>query len=356
MQRNDITQTNFPFSMIPHVVSNVKENHHFKFIGNKTGDLRKRPPVESIIDGIVFPKNQGVLVAPSGVGKTFMALHLGYACATASKFANRFQVNHPLNVAYICGEGFDGIANRIAAAETQFQYDDNIHGQFYVVDSMPNMGDKSDVKTLINDMTHQDMRPGVVIVDTLHTAMPDHDDNKNQDIGIVYKHSKLIRDAFGCVLIFVHHVGKNGDIRGATAIRSDADFVFTIKTNGNHKLLTFNKIREARAPEDIEFELIENNNSLIVNWIPENKIAYSSVQMQYFQEIIKVLCTVKEKWFSVAEISKLIADEENTQSHRVLIARHLKTLCKDGYVLYNSEISPSNGKKMDFYKYYKNMP
>jgi hypothetical protein len=71
-------------------------------------------------------------------------------------------------------------------------------------------------------------KPALVVVDTVSRALPGADENLQKDMTLFVKACDVVRDAFGCAVLGVHHAGKSGDMRGSTVLRGAGDFVFRL--------------------------------------------------------------------------------------------------------------------------------
>ena len=75
----------------------------------------------------------------------------------------------------------------------------------------------------------------IVVIDTLNRVMPGGDENSSEDMGAVIAAAKLIEREFDCVVLFVHHSGKDeakgsrghSSLKGATDAEID-DYVSAV--------------------------------------------------------------------------------------------------------------------------------
>jgi hypothetical protein len=58
--------------------------------------------------------------------------------------------------------------------------------------------------------------------------MPGADENLQKEMTLFVRACDVLRDAFRCAVIGVHHAGKNGDMRGSTVLNGAGDFVFRL--------------------------------------------------------------------------------------------------------------------------------
>ncbi len=326
-----------------------------KFVLEDVEELADKPDAEYLIEGIIYPKDVGILVAPSASGKTFVALDLLFSCATGTEFANRFQVNKPMDVLYACGEGGSGINKRLLATKEHFGHNREEHKRVVILKTVPNLCEKADVSKFISELQEQSFKPDFIIIDTLHTAIAGHDDSSNRDMGIMFESAKLIRDTFQCVIMLVHHTGKDGNgYRGASSLEGDVDFFISIKGDKSPtgKSLVFDKIKDGERPQNVRFDLVAKCDSLVVHWSTEDSKTCTDKQLQYAKDIIGVLAQNKTNWFTIAEISESISGKKS-KSKENTIRQQIAKLQANGFVSTKQEKSQSNGQEVTLYQYLK---
>jgi AAA domain len=71
------------------------------------------PPLESLVDGLLFVPGESVLYSPPKLAKTFMALDLAFSVATGQPFMGRDVRQGP--VVFVAAEGVGGLGVRIQA-------------------------------------------------------------------------------------------------------------------------------------------------------------------------------------------------------------------------------------------------
>lgn len=208
-----------------------------------------------------FPNNGVVmLVAPSGAGKTFLALHLARSLATGSKF---FGVA-PEDVggtALLLGEGSGGIRKRMAA----MQHPGRLPIYATGIEALANPAARARLEAVLREMnadmlaTH-DVPLRMVILDTLSASGILEDENDNAKAAAALKALEALAANLGVVMVIIHHPTKTGNAeRGAGSIRGNVEVLVEIlrepKAQTRHVEIT--KAREAVARALGNFTLLE---------------------------------------------------------------------------------------------------
>lgn len=156
-----------------------------------------------------------VLVGESGVGKSFIALDI----------AGRLAVN--ASVVYVAGEGLAGYAARWFAWKDYHHIEGQTHLYFYK--NAVQVLNESELEMFISLIAQHD--PELVIIDTLARSAVGVDENSNKEMGQFVAACDHIRNSLDAAVIVVHHTGKSGDIRGATALYGAADSVLMARND-----------------------------------------------------------------------------------------------------------------------------
>lgn len=192
-------------------------------------DLKARKPKPFLIKRHIPQTGVGFLYGAPGCFKSFLALDMALARAFdfPSWQGDAIRATRPGCVIYLAGEGADGFKNRVAAWMKTRGVGEDRAGRFGLIDQSVDFMDPEAVGLLVRSMKIQTGCPvDMIVVDTVSRALPGADENLQKDMSLFVKACDRLRDAFGCVVIGVHHAGKSGDMRGSTVLRGAGDFVF----------------------------------------------------------------------------------------------------------------------------------
>jgi len=271
-----------------------------------------------------YPLYEGglnVIVGESGSGKSFLALDIAA------------RVGDAVNVIYIVGEGLYGYAGRWEAWKQHHNQDANLW--FYPKEL--NFSDVNELATFVDMVS--DKRPKLIIVDTVARCMGELDENSTKDMGLFIMRTSYLRQQLGCGVLLVHHTGKNGIMRGSSALYGAADgILFASKTD--EVISIYNdrdrggKNKDAKPWEPMYRQMlpvtVERGDEVLesVVLVPSEKIEYDlsddDALTEKQREIVETLtslgdCTAKE----------II---ESTSLPMKTTYRNLKQLIKKGVV------------------------
>jgi hypothetical protein len=167
-------------------------------------------------------------------------------------------------VVYLALEGAHGFRNRVEAWRRRHLAD---HGDeavpFYLLDVPVDL--VADRDKLIAAIRAQlgDQHPVVIVIDTLNRALIG-DENKSDDMSKFIRAADLIREAFGCAVIIIHHCGVAGSRpRGHTSL-SGADDAQIAVERGEDGIITAKiehlKDGDASAPMASRLDRVELGN------------------------------------------------------------------------------------------------
>jgi len=192
--------------------------------------LKDLPRVGWIIEGIIPERGLTVLYGPSGSGKSFLAVD--YALTVAQRDA----------VAYMVYEGDAGYYQRIAAWKKHSRLSE---GHLYMVmgGGVPLM-EAAQVETFISES--RNLKPKLVIVDTVARSMVGSDENSTRDMGILIVNCQRIMRELGAAVLLVHHTNKGGVYeRGSGALRGASDSMIKMHMDDDVLIVECAKTKDA---------------------------------------------------------------------------------------------------------------
>lgn len=185
-------------------------------------------PTRWLVRKLIPEDCTGVLYGPSGCLKSFLMLDMALSVATGTPWQGK--PTKCRTVFYLAGEGEQGFAKRVLAWCQEHEI--AAPGTF-AFRQIPRLQDDCDQSMLINTIREiQDARgpAGLIVIDTLFTALNGGDENSGRDIGQIIAAMKRLRVAFGAAVFAVHHTGKIGDAtRGHSSLPSGMDVLLFAK-------------------------------------------------------------------------------------------------------------------------------
>mgnify|MGYP000933520952 CR=1 FL=1 len=190
----------------------------------------------------LFAERESVLIAAEPkVGKTAIALKLAMQVAFGEDLGDDFKVSEQRPVLYFTLEGARAVEMRIRA-ELNDRADRGVdlpeRDMLFVVDRPHNFGtpelrDANSAKIVLhNEMCKQEygVELGLIIIDTLTKAMPGGDQNSVEDTSQLFELINFLRrEHVNATIVFIHHLSKQGNVRGSTNIEAEVDVVLGVR-------------------------------------------------------------------------------------------------------------------------------
>jgi hypothetical protein len=215
-------------------------------------EIRNREPPDYLIDEIVTERSILALYGPSGSLKSFVAIDLGMCVAHGEPWHGKaVKQGH---VVYVTGEGTAQLGQRLDAWDIAHGTS-GVDAPFFLLPLGVPVSDPQWVRTLIEDITAQGIKPAMVWLDTLARTFGQGDENSQKDMNAYVSGVDAIRDAFGCTVGIVHHTGKDGDrgLRGSSSLYAAMDTV--IRTERKDQVVTLkNQQPHGKQKDGAEFE------------------------------------------------------------------------------------------------------
>lgn len=212
-------------------------------------ELRLRPEPVWLVDMLLQAGTLAVLEGVDGSYKSFLALALALSVALGRPWLGR-----PVRqgrVLYIIGEGVSGFMRRVDAwqiANLGRRGDvDNLH----VVDEMPLLwrGEADELMAAA---------PGpydLVLLDTTARSLVGADENSAQDVGSLVAGAEQIRRS-GATVLAVHHLNRQGETRGSTALSAAVHTRLRLKREGASRIATLTVEKQRDAEPDQKISLV----------------------------------------------------------------------------------------------------
>lgn len=238
--------------------------------------LRNRPRTGWLIDRILMERSFNVLYGPAGCGKSFLALDWVMSIVHGIKWQGQEAISGA--VGYIAAEGSAELEPRISAWHREHDCDeeDIVRENLYVLGEAPELMDPANaIKLAMATWRIRNLK--LIVIDTMARTMVGGDENAAKDVGLFIKNIELLRYATGAAILLIHHVSKQGDIRGSTALPGAATTLVSLRApkgaNGGLVLeCTKQKEEAAFKPISLSREVIDVGDGVtscvIRDWDP----------------------------------------------------------------------------------------
>ena len=172
------------------------------------GELAALPPIEPLVDGLLYRDTLAQLSGPPGSYKSFIATAMACAVATGTSFAD-FQVPRAGVVVYVAAEGGSGLYARIMAVCEAWGIDPStLEGHLHVLPLPFQLGSDAEVAEMVQVV--EEIRPDLLIVDTRARCTVGLDENSATAQGLAIEAAEKIRTTTNSTVLAVHHSARGG--------------------------------------------------------------------------------------------------------------------------------------------------
>lgn len=209
------------------------------------------PPLEPLVDGVLFLDSLARINGPSGHGKTFVAADLALRAARGLPWAGR--TVRQVRVGYVVAEGARGIGARIRAWEAR-------HGPV----------DRSMIRLLTRPVqmlgaewstfveSCRRAKLGLIVIDTQARATEGIDEIDRAEMSRLVAAAELLRKVTCACVLLVHHTPQKGDDgRGHTEVKGALQSELLVRKSGRTITVTSRKQKDHEDFEPIEFDLVD---------------------------------------------------------------------------------------------------
>lgn len=216
-------------------------------------EMRGFPKPTWLIKDMIPSGSNVMIFGQSGSYKSFLALDIIMSIASG-RGAYGEKSQEPRDVVYIAGEGaIDMFTKRIPAWQAARDIpEENI--KIRGVRSVPMIGRPEKVLAFIEEIKKHEIRPSVIVIDTLAISMAGLNENDSKDAGLFLEACHAIQRAFDCSTISIHHSGKDDTrgARGSSALYAGFDTVLEVKNDRATKTVTMH-VRKQRDSDEREY-------------------------------------------------------------------------------------------------------
>ena len=232
-----------------------------KFVPIAIDDVTISAEPASLIEGLLPARGLACVVGPPKSGKSFFTSDMLCSVARNVPYAGRATLGGP--VIYLTGEGVSGFKRRLVAMRQHL----GIEGQgvpFFMIESVPDLGSEAtDLPQLLAELdafliNGCPERPRAIVLDTLARCMGEADENSARDMGRFVNRCAAIERHFGCVVVVVHHMGKdtNRGARGSNALNGAADVTMFVEKSDSHSTVRVEEMKDGREGQEWRFRLV----------------------------------------------------------------------------------------------------
>jgi hypothetical protein len=226
----------------------LAKNSAVRFRRHKMSDLKNRPTPKWLIRDLIFEQQLGVVYAPPGSFKSFVALDL------CSRLAHGMAWNgkrlKPRRVLYVAGEGFPMLYNRRLAWFKHHSIpvaDDGLE----VVGSAVDLTSRESVAAFIVEMQQDCDELGLIVFDTLSTCTAGQNESDSAVMTSAIENAKLVGSVLGAAVLLIHHPGKDigRGARGHSSLKGNVDTEWMITRSEKDMRCTL-KVTKQKDAED----------------------------------------------------------------------------------------------------------
>lgn len=214
-----------------------------------------------LIDGILPARGLACIIGAPKSGKSFLTSDMLCSVARGALYAGRTTMQGP--VVYLTGEGVNGFKRRLIAMRRHHGIE-GTRVPFYMIENVPDLGsERTDLPQLIMALdafiaTHAPGGVRAIVLDTLARCMGEADESSARDMGRFVNRCSTIERHFGCVVIVVHHVGKDASRggRGSSALNGAADVTMLVEKTETFSKVRITEMKDGREDQEWRFHLV----------------------------------------------------------------------------------------------------
>lgn len=226
----------------------MQETNRFALMSVAT--LLEQPQTRWTVRDLIPQSGLAVVYGGPGSGKTFLMLDMAAHIARGKPWQGR-RTRQGV-VVYVAAEGALAVRLRAYMQHHELSVVDLI--DMRVLQASVNMlegnADVADLIAAIAESVGQ-LPVRMIVIDTLARVMPGGNENASEDMGAVISNASKLQDAFGCVVCFVHHSGKDETkgSRGHSSLKGATDVEISVRRDGQVRSAFAEKVRDGSDQE-----------------------------------------------------------------------------------------------------------
>jgi hypothetical protein len=188
-----------------------------------------------LVKGLIPRVGLVVVWGPPKCGKSFWTFDLVMHVALGREYRGR-RIQQG-SVVYLALEGGKGFEARVEAFRQRYLAEEPDRVPFFLIaDALNLVKDHADLIGCIR-LQASSNAPAVVVIDTLNRSLAGSESD-DKDMAAYIRAADAIRDAFGCVVIVVHHCGIDATRpRGHTSLAGAVDAQLAVKRDGGDNIV-----------------------------------------------------------------------------------------------------------------------
>lgn len=301
-------------------------------------ELDDFPEPSWLIKGILPENELCVLFGLPGSMKTFIALSMALSIGAGHNWCGK--TTKKGSVLYLAAEGLSGLRLRSQAYR-------RVHGinaaDVRFMGEGLNLRNPDDLRQVRKCLENNDVRPNLIIIDTLARSIPGAEENSSRDMGEVICAVDELRRETSATALLVHHTGKDGEAeRGSSALGGAAYAMIKCRimpSDSQLVSLSCNKMKDAERfqPATVNLERVQitrtTSSLAVTNWRDhaETKVLHSD-------ELLEILETQFPHGATNTELQRAFTQytgkEEATFARTLRAAKEKGLIKKDGKKYY----------------------
>lgn len=181
--------------------------------------LRRGKGSNYLVKGLLDRGTYGEIYGPSGEGKTFVVMDIGYHIALGKEWMGH-KVRQA-DVLYVGFEAFGGLATRAQALMEKYDRG----APMYFLPGDFNLREPEGRQALGQSIAALPNKPGLIVIDTFAYALMGGDENSAQDVQAFNVAVQALIANTGATVLIIHHTGKDESkgARGSSAMKAAVD-------------------------------------------------------------------------------------------------------------------------------------
>ncbi len=218
----------------------------------RPSELAARPPLPHIIQNLLPARSIGIVYGASRSYKSFLTLDMALHIATGRPWHGRAVKHGP--VVYVAAEAGDSYTERIQAWSNFYGVPLDELDNFLLLPEPVHVHKAEGITEMLATIRAElSELPAFIVFDTLARSMAGGDENAAKDASLLTEGGERLARETGASVLFVHHTGKNGEMRGSSGFLANFDYVMRAERVGQVVSLTREKTRGRGEDEQLGF-------------------------------------------------------------------------------------------------------